>query len=138
MTRFGIYPPRYAGSSIYYKDIIVFEVTDEKVTNAWQYNLDGTSHKVPTTWIEYDPKMSTDYKGIVNPSDNIINSTIRTTWLFTSRDEAFVSKLLLLQHLRNYFIRKQNEQKSYFDSKVPPEIGMAIEHQRKINPEVFL
>ena len=137
-VKWGIFPPRFAGSQVYYKDIVVFAVDKDKVIGAERFDLDGNSVPISTLDIEFNPKMVTNFKEIQHPGDNIMDNIVRTSWLFNSKEEAFIQKVILLAHIRGYFYKKQKEDRNYFDTKIPSIIDEKLDILKNKYPEVML
>ena len=137
-VKWGINPPRFAGSQVYYRDMVVFAVQGEAVIGAEKFDLDGNSIPFSTIDVEFNPKMKTHFSGIQHPSDNIMDSIIRTTWLFNTKEEAFLQKVILLDHIRDYFGRKQHEDMIYFETKIPPIIKQKLAKLKSKYPEMML
>ena len=136
--KWGINPPRFAGSQVYYRDLLVFAVQDNTVIGAEKFDLDGNSKPFSTLDIEFNPAMVTSFKEIQHPGDNIMDNIVRTTWLFNSKEEAFVQKVILLSHIQDYFYKKQIEDRKYFDTKIPQDIKTRLALLQNKYPEVML
>ena len=137
--KYGIYPPRFAGNSLYYKDIIVMVIEDEELIGAYKYDYKGSKVPVATSDLVYKQNNAkTHFTSIQEPSKNIIDSVVRTIWTFDDEKSAFIQKLILLEHIRNYFYQKQKEERLNFDTKIPQEISEVVKEHRKNNPEYFL
>ena len=137
--KYAIYPPRFAGSTVYYKDLIVMVLENDKLIGAYKYDFSGNKIPISTDDLEFNTaKPQTHYASIQNPSANVLESTIRTLWIFDDEKSAYLQKLILLEHIRNYFYQKQVEERENFDTKIPPEISSIVELHRSQNPEYFL
>jgi len=136
--KWGINPPRFAGSQVYYRDLVVFAVQENSVIGAEKFDLDGFSKPMSTLDIEFNPLLTTEFKEIQHPVENITDNIVRTTWLFNSKEEAFIQKVVLLAHIKEYFYKKQIEDKKYFDTKIPKDINTKLEKLQEKYPEVML
>jgi hypothetical protein len=117
---------------------LVFAVQDNTVIGAEKFDLDGNSKPFSTLDIEFNPAMVTTFKEIQHPGDNIMDNIVRTTWLFNSKEEAFVQKVILLSHIQDYFYKKQIEDRKYFDTKIPQDIKTRLALLQNKYPEVML
>ena len=137
--KYGIYPPRFAGNSLYYKDIVVMVIEDDELIGAFKYDYKGNKVPVATSDLVYKQNNAkTHFTNIQEPSKNIIDSVVRTIWTFDDEKSAFIQKLILLEHIRNYFYQKQKEERLNFDTKIPKEISDVVKEHRRNNPEYFL
>ena len=136
--KWGINPPRFAGSQVYYRDIVVFAVQKNQVIGAEKFDLDGNSEPFSTIDITYNPRLKTEFTSIQHPGDDVMDSIIRTTWLFNSKEEAFLQKVIMLDYIKDYFHKKQIEDKKYFDTKIRPDIKEKLENLKSKYPEFML
>jgi hypothetical protein len=51
---------------------------------------------------------------------------------------AFIQKLIFLKAIREYFYRKQKEDRLFFDTQISPKINEKLEHLLEKYPEVML
>lgn len=137
---YAIYPPKMAGNNqLYYKDIIVLCIEDNKVIGAREYDYHGNAAVYSYLGLPYNPKLNTHYNNVTKIDTSILlNSGVRVTWTFNSEEEAYIQKLWCLQNLREHFNFKEKEERMVFDSKIPPEIYKAFLKARAKNPEYFL
>jgi hypothetical protein len=139
-TKYGIYPPKYAGNSVYYKDIIVFELKDNAVTRAWiyDYNMNRELYYGAIS----KSNVSTYFENIKDSSELsagvMVNSSSRSIWLFDTPEAAAIQKIIALKIIRDYVISKEKEQRRYFNSKIPPEVYNANKNIKIKYPEYFL
>lgn len=139
MIKYGIYPPRFSGNVVYYKDIIVMVIEDEKLIGAYRYDYSNNKTPISTEDLEFSGAKPISYfKSIQEPSCNVIDAVIRTLWVFDDEKSAYLQKLILLEHIQQYFYRKQTEERENFDTKIPKEISNIVQTYRTNNPEYFL
>ena len=137
MTKYGIYPPRFSGSTVLFKDLTLLEIEDDTLTRAYLFNYNGDAAECDIEYLEYRKEAVTEFTSIQQPGNNIIDSTIRTLWTFGTPEEAILQKFLLLDHLRTYFYKKQKEERMYFDSKIP-DMYKYISNYKSKYPEIIL
>ena len=136
--KWGIHPPRFAGSQLFYRDLVVFAIQNDKIIGAEKFDYEGNSIPFPVLDIEFNPSKTHFYKDIQYPSKTLMAHVVRTTWLFNTKEEAFVQKVILLAHIQKYFYKKQIDDKRYFDTKIPQDIQSKVSLLQNKYPEVML
>lgn len=138
--KYAIYPPKMAGNQVYYKDIIVLCIEDDKVIGARQYDYDGNAKIISYLDLIYNPNLNTEYDFLKKDFDTsrLLNSAVRTTWTFSTEIEAFITKLWCLKSLRDHFDFIEKENRLIFDNRIPSEINTAFSKVKENNPEYFL
>jgi len=141
MIRYGIYPPRFKGGTIFYRDITVMVIDtedDNKLIGAYLYQYDGSKVPISFNDLEYDKKMVTYFSGVQDVDKDDFDQVLRKVWVFDNEMSAFIQKVVLLNHIRTFFTKKQKDEKRFFDTKIPPQIEDVITDIRQKNPEYFL
>ncbi len=137
--KFGIFPPRLAADTLYYKDIITFCVEDDKIIGAKQWDINGKDKVISYMDLPYDKRLTEKFSGVIDVDTSmLIGSIVRTVWLFNTEEEAYIQKIICLDKIRDYFYRDFEERKKVLDGKIPIEIKNTIKNIKKINPEYFL
>lgn len=138
--KYAIYPPKMAGNDqVYYKDIIILCIEDNKIIGARKYDYDGNAKVVSYLDLPFTPNLNTDYDKIADfDTSRLLNSAVRTTWTFETEAEAYIQKLWCLKSLREHFNFKEKENRVVFDTKIPEEINQAFSKAKEKNPEYFL
>jgi len=135
--KWGIFVPRLEGAFVYSKYITVFAVEDDNVIGARRYTLDGVATPISVEDIEYWETLSTSFDELQYPGWELKLPT-HTSWLFKTEAEAYLQKLILLDNVRDEFIQKQEEDKIYFDEKIPPSIKEHLQDAKHKYPELML
>jgi len=137
---YGIYPPKYVGSTVYYKDIIIFRVENDKILDAYSYDLSGKKRKkINKKDISYHPVLTTFFKQVkIVDSSVLTNSSSRSYWLFNSEKEAFIQKIICFKILRDYYNNNEIENRKLFDSMITTNIDNVLNDIKEKEPEYFL
>lgn len=137
--KWAIYVPKMTNSQVFYKDLVVFCLEDDKIIGARQYEYDGTSYVISYIGLKYNKNLST-YYGHVKPFETsiLLGNTTRTTWIFDTERDAFIQKIWALKKLREQFNYVQKESQMIFDTKVPDKINAIFENLKQETPEYFL
>jgi len=139
MIKYGMYPPRWTGDTLYHKDIVTFCVEDDKIIGAKQWDINGTSEVISYMDLPYDKRLTKDFVGVTNIDTSVLLGTvIRTSWIFDTEGEAYIQKVICLNKIRDYFYNNREERKKEFDVKVPPEIEQVMDNIKMTKPEYFL
>ena len=137
--QWGIHPPKFVGSQVYYRNIVTFCVEDDNVIGAKVWDLDGNSKITPYIDVPFDKRLSTEFAGVQNvDTSTLINSVVRTTWLFVTEEEAYVQKVMCLKKIKDYFYHSREEEKKHFDTKILSSIDGVYENIKNKHPEYFL
>ncbi len=143
MLRYCINPPKLgAEGEVYYKDIVVFVIDEnDKVVGARLYDYNYKSKPIATLDVHYHPAGSDiNFLSVKNDVSNynLIDNSIRTTWIFNDETEAVVQKIICLKHIRDEFLKFEKNRYEKFNSKIPKSIYEAYENTKNKNPEYFL
>ncbi len=137
--KYGIYPPRWTGDIIYYKDIITFCVENDKIIGAKQWNINGKDTVISYMDLPYNQRLAKEFSGVTDIDTSLLLGTVvRVSWLFDTEEEAYIQKVICLNKIRDYFYRNREEQKKAFDIKIPTEIEQVMSTIKKEKPEYFL
>ena len=138
---YGIYPPKYVGSTVYYKDIIIFKVKNDKILDAFYYDINGfkIDKNVSIKDIAYQPSLKTIFNQVkIIDSGILTNSSSRSYWLFNSEKEAFIQKIICFKVLRDYYNNNEIENRKLFDSMIVTDIDNVLNDIKEKEPEYFL
>ncbi len=139
MIKFGIHPPKFVSTQVYYRNIITFCVENDEVIGAKEWDLNGNSKIIPYIDIPYDKRLSTDFPGVQNVDTSVlIGSVARSSWLFGTEEEAYIQKVMCLKKVKDYFYLNREEEKKHFDTKISPSINKIFENIKDNHPEYFL
>jgi hypothetical protein len=136
--RYVINPPKLAGAQVLYRKIIVSVLENDKIIGAYEFDLDGNYKPVSYKDIEFHHPLSTYFKSVVTPGAHNITGNVRTFWVFDTLEKAFIQKLILLDYLRKYFYSKMEEDKNFFDTKIPKQVSEKVQEIQNTKPEYFL
>lgn len=138
--QYVINPPKMAGNNqVYYKDIIVYSIQDNKVLGAKSFDYNFVATPISILDIQYDDRLSTYFEDIQIPdSGTLTNSIMRTYWVFDNEYEAFIQKIICLKRLREVFEMNERENKQIFDTKIPVSINLTYDKLKIEHPEFFL
>ncbi len=143
MIKYCIYPPKMSERfEIYYKELMVLIIEDEKVIGARQYDYSGNSKIMPYLDLPYEG--SGNFRNQHHNAIDFINTEISTRepervfWTFDTEREAFLAKVKILNNIRELFEKTQEKQKIYFNKKIPKEIDQIFEKLKKESPEYFI
>ncbi len=138
--QYVINPPKMAGNSqVYYKDIIVYSIQDNKVLGAKMFDYNFIAKPVSTLDITYDPRLSTFFGNIKQIDTATLTNTItRTNWVFNDEYEAFIQKIICLKKLREVYNINEKEDKQIFNTKIPSNINTVFDKIKIDHPEYFL
>jgi len=134
---YGLNPPRFAGSTVYYRNIIIFTVEDEKILGAEKFYFNGSSIPVSILDYTFDSNLAS-YHTSLDLEPHVIDSISRTMWLFDTKEEAIIQKFIMLSNIRKYFIKKQEIGKQYMNSKIPDSVDQHLQTLISQYPEVML
>ncbi len=136
----GIYPPRLTSGGVLYYNIILFQIQDDKPIYGEQIDLvHNTIIEIPKQNIEYIENLS-EYIGYYKEfeSNVLLTTSIRTQWLFKTREAALAVKLQMLCKAREMFSVLRQMNQTIFEKHIPEHTEQAFEDIQASNPELFL
>ena len=137
--KYAIYPPKMTSNfQLYYKDLTILIIDEDKIIGAKKYSYDGSSRVISYLDESFNPVLSTHFDSIKDIETARLNNNNRTYWTFNTEREAFIQKLWMLKKLREQFLFHQKENKEIFDSKIPDLINHSFDIAKSRNPEYFL
>ena len=137
--KYVINPPKYS-QTIYFKDIVVLVIENDKIIGARKYDYDGTVKVINYLDYDYDKhsvKHFENIKDYKNKMKNLLNDK-REYWSFDSEEKAFIQKIWLLKNIRDYFSEQQQKEKKEFNKKLPSVIDIELNNIKNKKPEYFL
>lgn len=137
---YAIYPPKMVGNNqVYYRDIIVMCIENNKIIGARQYDYSGNVKIISYLDLPFTQTLNTHYDYVADfETSKILNSAMRTTWTFNTEQEAYIQKLWCLKKLREHFNFSEKQNRIFFDHKIPRDIYNTFEIQKQKYPEYFL
>jgi len=134
-VKYGVLVPKLSGSSVLYKDLIIFEIQNDKILRATKF--DYNMNVIQTDcWFEDKNKIVNSSK-IKNRYD-FFNNTDRVIIVFDYLIMAFLQKIIFIQNIKHFFIKTKEKEIEDFLKQIPPKIDEIVETQKTKNPEYFL